>query len=323
MNTEIKKTEAIIYYVLKREWVFTRLFRFAVCLLLFLSISFNFGYLSVLSNEWVTIVLAVLCAFVPLNVSGYVGTAFIALNLMSVSTGIALFFLLLWFLFFIIAKAMGAKGTFYLSLMTSLFALHIPFLGVVFGGFFGRKRDCSVIIGGSIIAFYMRTVGLSEAAFKSSSANVDFIDVIRESMLSNLNFYTFIFAVSVMLLLIYMINDTSIKHAWYIAGACSVVAEFLLMLVGYLFTGQSSQLPMLGITSAITLAFAMLLALFFGDIKVKRRKTLDFEDDEYYYRVVCTPKVSVEHNEKRVLRITQSFNDLQDELILGDDKEEE
>ncbi len=259
-------------------------------------------------------------AFIPVNVAGILIFIFMSLELFFFSKGIAFLFMGIWFVFMLIGKTFGAKRLIYLSLIPILFIFHAAFLIPVFEGLFGKRREAVYIVGGGVLAFFLRALKQSEVAFRSNTDTLDSYELLRESMLSNLNFYAFIMALAIMFIIITYVKDLSTKAAWYIACIMGIIVEFGIMIMGYIFTDYKTQIPVLLMANLITLVFGMILGVLFSDIKVKLRKVLNFEDDDFIYTVICVPKVRLEQASKKVIRITdQTRNlDVEEDIDRGD-----
>lgn len=322
MNSNEGFGNAILHFILKRELIFKHLFRFAIALTGILVINNSYGYMGVINNEWLAIALSILCAFIPLGFTGFILFCMLTIHLSVLSIGLCVVFVILWLFFWLLCKASGSKDTFQLIYMAVLYRIHMPFLLPGYEGLFRGKREVLPLIGGGVIAFYLRTIRLYEAAFRQSEDQVENLIIIKNNILANMNFYVFLIAISAMFLLIALIRRAPFPHCWMVAVFIGVVVEFVIMMTGYLFTNSSSQMNLLIISNIITLIIGLIISILPGEYKVKREKRLEFEDDDYQYYVLCVPKVRFEKSQKRVLRITRSKKELlAEEKKLSDEKE--
>lgn len=303
-TTANSKKNAFLELIIKREAILRRLCAFAVALTGFFVINSNFGYMGALKNDWIAVAVSVMCAFIPLNAIGFILFAVTAIHLFALSLGVSILFVILWLIFIILAKLCGSENRFHLIFMSVLYTIHIPFLSPLYIAYFGKKRDSVSVVGGAVIAFLMRTIKLSEGAFKTNLESFDSFTLFRDNLLANLNFYVFVLSSAVLFFVVILIKNIRIKHAWLIATFLGVITETMLMSYVYMFTGARAQINMLLISNVITLVVGAVISILLGDVKVNGRSELDMEDDDYYYHVICIPKVRIEENQKRLVRIT-------------------
>lgn len=298
------KKNAFLLSLIKREAILKRLCVFAIALTGFLVTNANYGYMGALNNDWIAVAASIMCAFIPLNAIGLILFVVTAIHLLGLSLGVSILFIILWLIFFILAKICGSQNRIHLIFMSVLYTIHVPFLSPLILAYYGKRRDSIAIIGGAVLAFLIRTIKLSEGAFKTNLESFDSFTLFRDNMLSNINFYIFVVSSVALFFVVFFIKNLKIKQAWLIATILGVISETLFMLFGYMFTGAKTQISVLLISNAITLVVGIIISLLLGDIKVNGRKELDIEDDEYYYHVICIPKVRIEENQKKLVRIT-------------------
>lgn len=304
---------AIIHFVLKREGLFRRLFMFCLTLTCFLVINNTYGYMGVLKNEWLAVAISILCAFIPFGFVGGILFVFLSIHLLALSVGICIVFVIIWFVFFFMSAICGARAHFHLMLLPVFYTMHIPFLIPVYEGFFGKRRNAIPIVGASVLAFFLRTVKIAEQVIKGNDAEINAFIFLKDNMLANINFYLFVIATATIFLIISLVKYLPVKGAWILAIISAVVAEFLLILIGYMFTSSTGQVQMLVISNVITLIFGLVISVLFGEVKVNSRRILNFEDDDYDYYVICTPKVRIEKTNKRVVRFTRSKKEIEEQ----------
>lgn len=313
-----------VAYILKRESFFEKIFRFGIALLGFLVLNSTYGYQGVLNSPWIAVVISVLCAFVPLDITGFIMFIFLALHLASLSVGLCAAFIAIWVVSLISGKACGSKAMIHLMYIPVLFTIHVPFISPMFQGFLGRKKDGAYILGGAVLAFFLRTVRFFEVSFKTAEVEIDTIGVLRDNVLSNPNFYMFVISVVTVFLTVSFIRNIGIRHSWLVAVGISLSVEFVLMLCGYIITGTPGQIPMLCLSNGITLAFGLAINFLFSNIKVNRRRLLEFEDDEFTYQVVAIPKMRIEEEKRRIIKLTGGIKQEEDSNeALDSPKEEE
>ena len=128
MKTLLEYREKMKLFLGKYDIYIFPVMKFALALIVFLSINGNVGFMSRLTNPGIALVLALMCSFLPLNVTAVFGALLIlghmyALSLEAFAITFVLFVLML-LLFFRTAPKYG-----YLLLVTPLaFGLKIPYV---------------------------------------------------------------------------------------------------------------------------------------------------------------------------------------------------
>ena len=95
MTFFIKLREQIRHFFVKRESILLHLWSFAVSFVSLLTINQTFGYQKALNHWWVSVLVALLCAFFPMQGVAGVLLLFIVLHLMALSPSLAVITLLI------------------------------------------------------------------------------------------------------------------------------------------------------------------------------------------------------------------------------------
>lgn len=95
------------------------------------------------------------------------------------------------------------------------------------------------------------------------------------------------------------------EYAWLIAVLAGCLTEFVILLTGYLFTGNYSGVPSLIIGNVITFLAGCVVNYIFLNLDYSRTEQVQFEDDEYYYYVTAVPKLYIAEEEKEIKTITR------------------
>lgn len=300
-----KVRDALLKLIVEHERLLKRLFKFILTMFCLFTITVRYNYMSVLSTVWIIIPIAAICAFLPVGVIALVSFFFIGMELYSLSVVIFALYIALVVIFFLIGKVFGSKRSIHLFLVPLLYRFHLPFLCSVHEGYFGKNKNLATIVGGSILAFFLRSVRLSAASFKGDEDLEVTLLLVKEN-LANPILYVFAISVSIIFLCIRIISYMKIKYSWLIAGISGVALEFIFTLSAYLLTGNTSQINYLVIANVAALAMALIYTYLFQDIKVNQAKELEFEDEEYRYRVIAIPKIRTEEENQKIRRITRS-----------------
>jgi len=181
----------------------------------------------------------------------------------------------------------------------------IPFVIPVESGLMGTINEVCTIICGGTISFFLQEIRNNASVFLEEGSEITATDVLLNQVLGNRLFYFYMVALVVMFLVISLIRYRKVAYSWAAAVLFGTVAEVVIMLAGYLVTSVPSKVPSLLISSALALGYGFILNFFFRNLDYTRVEHVQFEDDEYYYYVTAVPKVHLEAEDKRVVKITE------------------
>ncbi|MCR5451604.1 MAG: hypothetical protein K6F00_03120, partial [Lachnospiraceae bacterium] len=137
MTLFIKARTTLHEYISKNLVWIQKLFIGLGMLLSLWTIQNNLGYSTFLSSGWVIVFLAIVGAFLPMSANALVLEAYIILQLLTLSAGIAGVALLLFALFSVLAKTYQAKYIIHIPGITVCYELHIPYAAPLLSGLFG------------------------------------------------------------------------------------------------------------------------------------------------------------------------------------------
>ena len=141
--------------------------------------------------------------------------------------------------------------------------------------------------------------------FLDPTSQITALDLMQSQMLSRPLFYFFLAAMVAMFLVVYGIRNRNLEYAWLIAVLAGCLTEFVILLTGYLFTGNYSSVPSLIIGNVITFLAGCVVNYIFLNLDYSRTEQVQFEDDEYYYYVTAVPKLHIAEEEKEIKTITR------------------
>ena len=165
-------------------------FKFLLAFLLFSSINSSLGFMEKLDNIFVVLILAIICAVLPINVMTVIGCVLIIMHCYSVGIEVAGFAVLLIVLLMILFLRFTSEDSLALVLTPAAFHFHIP-AAVPIGGGLLKGPTCAIpsVCGVIFVFLYAdskgqehsfageRNRGCSEAAdsagwFNEKSGNV-------------------------------------------------------------------------------------------------------------------------------------------------------
>lgn len=281
--------------------------KFALALFTFLSINHHVGYMSALNHIYVALLFAVICAFLPMNLTIFIGASMVVIHLYALSMETAvtalLFFLIMFFLYFRFTPKSG-----YCVVVTPVaFTCHIPYAMPIAIGLLGAPYSMISVIFGTILYYFLNGVHNNAALLDDVSGQEETVNkfvIALNQLLGNKEMYLVIAAFILATLAVYIIRRQFIDHAWSIAIAAGLLTEFVVLCAGYLIMGISGRIFWLVLGSVFSGAISMLIEFFCFNLDYSRTEKVQFEDDEYYYYVKAVPKMNLSSGEKQVKKIS-------------------
>lgn len=296
----IKLRDKIRKFVLAREMMFLRIWNMLIAFVGLMCINKNFGYQKTLSQTWVSIVLAIACGFMPLKGVSAVLIVVIAIDLASLSGQVALVAVGLAIIGYLVCAYFHSRNTYNMVTVPICYSLKCPYAMALGCGLLNNINEIASVICGSVLAYYLHIIKNSAAAILDETTDVSVFSLLKEQMLQSKMFYFYLVAMIAMFLVVYFLRSASIRMSWLIADAAGVIVEFIIMLSGYLLTGQKSEIPGLVLGNILVFVVGFILNYFILDLDYSRIEKVQFEDDDYYYYVTAVPKIRIVEEEKEV-----------------------
>ncbi len=303
MNSFIIFRDNIRKAVLAKESLFIKIWTGIIALVGLLCISANFGYQKTLSQTWVSVVLALVCAFLPVRGMAAVLTIVLLVDLSSLSLQVAMVALGLVVAGYLACAYFRSKNTYNMTTVPVLYCFHAPYAMALGTGLMCSLSEITSLICGTVTAYFLHVIKLNATAILDESSKVNIFTLLREQLLMSRMFYFFLVAMVAMFLVVYFLRLSAIKMSWLVATVAGVGVEFIIMLTGFLLNNARSEIPGLIIGNVICFAVGFILNYFILDLDYSRIEKVQFEDDDYYYYVTAVPKIRLVSEEKEVKTI--------------------
>lgn len=301
--------------------------KFVLGLVTFFLINSQLGYMERLDHPAVALLLALVCAFLPMNVMVVCACGMILLHLSALAIeacGIALcLFLLLFFLYGRFAPGNGC-----MAILTPILCLFkIPQVMPVAAGLLRGPSSYLSVICGAMVFFYVEGVKVNIVNFTSmeEAEGTAKLTAALKMLASNREMYLVLAAFFFTSLVVYVIRRKSVNHAWKIALFVGSLVQMVILLTGYILLGMPEKIQWVLIGTLVSVVVSLVLEFFFYNLDYSRIERVQFEDDEYYYFVKAVPKVYMARKDKRVKQITPrkkttvSRKELAEELDIDQD----
>ncbi len=301
---EIKQRLKIIYA--KYDVYLFPLLKFVTALAVFMVINGQVGFMTRIANPALSLLLALVCSFLPVNMIAVIGALLIcahafalSLEIFALTVGL---FAVMYVLYFRVAPGYG----FVLALAPLLFFMRIPYAMPLVLGLVGGPACAVPVSCGTLIYYLMYFMKNNETILAGSGTeNVSSrLTYVVENVLLNKTAILTIVIFAVVLLIVYVIRRMNMDYAWNIAIGTGAVINVVLFLIGGLALQVRISAPGLILGTLISLLIAFVTEFFVFSVDYSRTEYAQFEDDEYYYYVKAVPKMSISIPDKKVKKIS-------------------
>lgn len=279
--------------------------KFVLALISFIILNTKIGFMQQLRSPLVAVVLAVVCAFLPVNamvvLSGVLVIAHayaLSLEACAVVAGIIV---VIYLLYFRISSKMGI-----LLVITPLcFMIGIPYVvpligGLLFGPAAAVPAGCGAMFYYLLNYMSQNSTSLGTGEAESGATKVASL---LDSMATNKEMFICIAAIMLTVLVVYFIRRLSADYSWALAIGIGTVLNIVIHLSGALLPQVTVKIVPLLIGSVISTAIAFVVKFFVFSVDYTRTERVQFEDDEYYYYVKAVPKNVIAAPKKTVKKI--------------------
>ena len=289
----------------KYELYITPVLKFLLALVTLIMINDTIGYMSELKNITVVLGLALICAFLPMNLTVLVAAAVTLGHLYRFSMECAVVALAVFLLLFILYFRFSPRDTVAVLLTPLCFILKIPYVIPISMGLVGTPVSAVSVASGTIV-YYMIKYMTDSASVLSTFEEEKMLEKFRyviDGMLENRDMFVTIAAFVATLSIVYLIRRLKVDYAWTIAMITGALLDILILLFGDLMYNTKISIMGVIIGSAVSVLLAKILEFFVFNVDYSRTEYVQFEDDEYYYYVKAVPKNTVAAPQKRVKTI--------------------
>jgi hypothetical protein len=304
MTTLLEWKEKIVGFYGRNEVFLTPALKFIVAFVIFLSINNNIGFMSSISRLPVALILALLCAVIPINGTIVLASVVVLLDMYTLSVEVCLVTLLLFAIVYFVYFRFSPKHGYEVLLAPICFELKIPYIVPVGMGLLRELSSVLTMICGTVVYFFLHGVKenaavLSGAAEEGDATNSKIVIALNQ-LLGNKEMYLVLGIMVVALLIVYVIRRMSIEQAWIIAIVSGILFETVGLIAGYILLDISGKTVGVLVGNIVSLILAFGIQFLFFNLDYSRTERLQFEDDEYYYYVKAVPKAVIAGTQKKV-----------------------
>ncbi|MBQ6786515.1 MAG: hypothetical protein IJO85_02205 [Lachnospiraceae bacterium] len=289
----------------KYEVYITPALKFLLAFVSFAMINQTIGYMSALNSMAIVLILALLCSFLPMNLTVVLAAGVALAHLYAFSLECAVVALAVFLLMFILYFRFSPKDTVVVLLTPLFFILKIPYVVPIAMGLIGTPASAVSVACGVIVYYVIGYMSESASVLNTFDAEgaVEKFRYIIDGVLGNKTMLMVVAAFAVTIIVVYFIRRLSVDYAWTIAIITGALVDILILLFGDLMFNTNVSIVGLIFGSVISVLLIKVLEFFVFNVDYSRTEMVQFEDDEYYYYVKAVPKNTVATPEKRVKTI--------------------
>lgn len=292
MNVIARMREGVKSFYASYDVYIRPVLKFGLAVLIFIAINDQLGYLSALNNLFVILILAVICAILPLNGIVVIGTVLIVAHCFGLGLEVGGFALILYIVMALLYFRFVPKDAIILLLAPVAFRLELPLLIPLTAGLLCGPVSAISVVCGLISWQFIHVVSTSIEPMKSSATTslLDVLQTMPQELVSRdiiLLMITFV----VIMLVVTVIRKLLSSHSWEIAIFVGSALYVFLMITGGGILETEVETSSLVFGTVVSAVAALVLEFFFYNADYSGSEYLQFEDDRYYYHVKVVPKI--------------------------------
>ena len=307
MTGLLEVREYLKAFYTKHEIYVNPCIKFLMALFSLTAINSAVGYMGVLKQPALVLIVALMCSFMPKNFMIVVSAMYILGHAYSLAMECALVTAAVFAIMFLLYFRFSPKDTFAVLLTTLLFAIKIPFvLPVALGLLSGPVSAVSMSCG--VVAYYMVKFMVDNVTvFSATDAQTGSqkLKIMLDGLLDNKAMLVTVIVFVLTLLLVHTIRRLSIDHAWMVAIITGLTVNAVLLLVCEFMMELKFSVVAVAVGSIVSFFVCAAIQFMEFNVDYSRTEIVQFEDDEYYYYVKAVPKNIVAVPEKKVKRINK------------------
>ena len=271
------------------------------------TINNKIGFMGILQNPVVLVVISLVGAFLPKTLIALMVVCCMLGNLSALSVEVAAFALIIVVLMYLLFFRFCPKDSVILLTMPILFSLKIPYVMPIIVGLVSAPASIISVGFGTVLYFIMNYIYVhtDELIEICSTEGLTAVTMLVNAIFKSKTMLYVIMVFAITIIIVYCVRRLSIDYAFVIAIGTGGIVQIITMLVGDLLIGMDEIATMAAIIvgGLVAIIIGYLLQFLIYSVDYTRTERTQFEDDEYYYYVKAVPKVKVVAPDVRVKRI--------------------
>lgn len=276
--------------------------KFLLAFFVFFNINHTLGYLKLLDNIFILLIISLLCAILPLNTIVVFGGIMIIAHTFTLGMEIGavtlIFFTLMYLLYFRIVP----KDALAFVLAPAACSIGMPCAVPMGLGLLREPVSAVSACMGTVTFYYIQVIKdvvepLKEAKEQNLLEN---IQALIGGVLENREMFVVMVAGAAVVIIMALIRKFSIDYAWYIAIALGAACYILLAVGGAFFLQADFSVGGILLGTLGSCVIALILELFCFHVDYKKTEFLQYQDDTYVYYVKAVPKIAVDGKAEKI-----------------------
>lgn len=279
--------------------------KFALSLITLLLLNKNIGFMTKLNNPFIALLLALACGFLPYGAISFLIAVVMLVHVYTVSFEIALLMAVILIMIALLYYGFHPGDSYWLLLTPVAFLLKIPYVIPLLAGLSGTLLSIIPVSCGAVV-YYMILYVKQNAGVLTNDASVDitqkYVQLIR-ALVSNQTMLVMVAACAAGILIVYLIHNLSVNHAWAYAILLGTIGQMAVVFIGDFMFDVSVPMVEMIVGILIALIIGGIYHFFVFAVDYSRTEYTQFEDDDYVYYVKAVPKIVVSKPDVHVKRI--------------------
>lgn len=286
-----------------------KIVQFLLAFIVFYLVNSKIGYMEAVANPLVTLILALICAFLPGTLTVLVTAVLILIHVYALSMGVMIVTAALFAVMFIFYFRFTPEKSMIVLLVMVAYFFKIPFAVPMSFALMGTPICIIPIFFGTLVYSMINYLEMSATAVTGASGMAGEMSLFATQILQNKEMWIYIASFVVAVLVVYTLRTSEFDQSWKIGVAAGAVADIIVIVAGSIAFSVQIDYVMLIFGNIISVLLALILEFFIFSVDYSKAEKFQYEDDEYYYYVKAIPKVSVAVPDKRVKKISRRKTD--------------
>lgn len=281
--------------------------RFIVTFIALLVMNHYVGYVSILKNPIVALLIAAMCSLLPVNVIAIVVSIIMTIHMYSFSAELALIEIMLLLIMYIFYFRFTSKYGYILLVMPILFFFKIPYIMPLIIGVALTPSAAVAMIFGTLIYYIMKYTSEDAVTVvnRNADSGIDRAGSLLDNLVKNKEMILIILVFVLAAMLVYGIKKLSIDYSTTIGIVTGGIVELIIIICATYILEIKGMDPvwLIGICTFISTGLVYVLQFFILVVDYTRTEYTQFEDDDYYYYVKAVPKIKVTASDVKIKHI--------------------
>lgn len=281
--------------------------KFIYALTIFYLLRNNLGFMERINSITVLLIASLVCSLLPFSATSLIAAIFMLVHLSELSAELAVIAGIFVLIMVILYSGFQPGDSYLMVLTPALFFLKIPYVvPLAVGLSCGIFSVIPMCFG--IFLYYLMVYAKQNAGVLAGTAAEDIAQKymqILKSLFSNEMMILMVLAFAAAMLVVLLIRNRSIDHAWTIAIAVGMVVQLAVIFIGDSRMDVNLSIGAVAAGGLLSVILAFIFQFFVFAVDYSRTEFLQFEDDDYYYYVKAVPKIAVTAPDVKVQRINK------------------